>query len=181
MTIRVIGGRFGGRRLATPPGRGTRPTASRVREAWFSAIRDELEGARVLDLFAGSGALGIEALSRGADHATFVESDGKAVWALRRNLESLGLNTVTAIVRTDVFRAVARPQTLEGRFDLALADPPYGVGMARRLAEVWLESPFAGMLCVEHARSELAGMDPDWARSYGDTELSFFIEAGRTE
>jgi len=181
VTIRVIGGRFGGRRLATPPGRGTRPTASRVREAWFSAIQEDLEGVRVLDLFAGSGALGIEALSRGAGSATFVESDGKVLGVLRRNLELLDLDSAATIVRADVFRAVASPEIREARFDLALADPPYGVGMARRLSEVWLESPFAGMLCVEHERSELAGMEPDWARSYGDTELSFFIEAGRTE
>lgn len=181
MTVRVIGGDMGGRRLSTPRGRGTRPTADRVREAWFSAISDELVGAHVVDLFAGSGALGIEALSRGAARATFVENDSRAVKAIRANVESLGLAESATIMRGDVFRVVGGPELRKANLDLALADPPYGAGLARRLVEVWLERPFAGMLCVEHSRAELDGLQPDWVRAYGDTELSFFIGAGRTE
>ena len=181
MTIRVIGGDFGGRRLSTPGGRGTRPTSDRVREAWFSAISDEVVGARVVDLFAGSGALGIEALSRGADKAMFVENDRRALNALRGNVESLGLGERAVVLRSDVFRAVGGSELRKANLDIALADPPYCVGLARRLVEVWLERPFAGMLCVEHSRAELDGLQADWMRTYGDTELSFFIGAGRAE
>ncbi len=177
MTLRVIGGELRGRRLRSPSGKSTRPTSARVREAWFSAIADVLPGAAVLDLFAGSGALGIEALSRGAVLVRFVESDRGALNFLWANLKTLDLEAQAQVIRSDVFRAL--PRSLA--FDLALADPPYGVGLARRLVEVWLERPFAGILCVEHGRSELDDMRSDWARAYGDTELSFFIGSGRTE
>lgn len=177
MSLRVIGGELGGRRFAAPPGRGTRPTRDAVREAWFSAIAFRLPGARVLDLFAGTGALGIEALSRGAATARFVESDPAAWRVLRQNLEALGLEDRATARRMDAFRALE--DTAEGEFDVALADPPYGRGFAARLVRVWLARPFAGILCVEHDREELAGLEPDarpdWHRVYGDTELSFFI------
>jgi len=181
LTIRVIGGDLGGRRLRAPGGRSTRPTAARVREAWFSAISERLPGADVLDLFAGSGALGIEALSRGAARATFIESDRTAISCLEGNLAALALEARAEVIRTDVFRMLAEQRKGDRVFDLALADPPYDKGLAGRLVEVWLERPFAGMLCVEHARSELAGSEADWTRAYGDTELSFFIGPGRTE
>ena len=181
MTIRVIGGDLGGRRLRAPHGRSTRPTGARVREAWFSAISADLPGSNVIDLFAGSGALGIEALSRGAATATFVESDRTVIGVLEGNLAALALESRAEVIRADVFRVLAKLSTRQRRFDLALADPPYDRGHAQRLVEVWLERPFAGMLCIEHARSELAGSEPDWTRAYGDTELSFFIGPGRTE
>jgi len=114
-----VAGKFGGRRLAAPPGRGTRPTADRVREALFSMLGD-VSGAHVLDLFAGSGALGIEALSRGAASAAFVESDARAAAVVRRNLDSLGLRA--EVRRQDALRFLA---AAEGSFDLVLADPPY--------------------------------------------------------
>jgi 16S rRNA (guanine966-N2)-methyltransferase len=117
--VRVVAGRFGGRRLGAPPGRGTRPTSDRVREAVFSTL-GALDGARVLDLYAGSGALGIEALSRGAASALFVERDRRALAALRRNLDDVG---VEAEVRNqDALRFIAHP---EGVFDLVFCDPPY--------------------------------------------------------
>ncbi|HEY8375642.1 MAG TPA: 16S rRNA (guanine(966)-N(2))-methyltransferase RsmD, partial [Nannocystis sp.] len=99
--MRIIAGRWRGRRIEAPPGRDTRPTTDRVREAWMSALQPELPGARVLDLFAGSGALGLEALSRGAEHATFVERSGRALRALRANLERLGAMDQATIVRGD--------------------------------------------------------------------------------
>ncbi|MFW6039471.1 MAG: 16S rRNA (guanine(966)-N(2))-methyltransferase RsmD [Gemmatimonadota bacterium] len=178
MTLRIIGGELGGRRLASPPARGTRPTRAAVREAWFSALGPELPDASVIDLFAGSGALGIEALSRGAMSAEFVESDARACRALRRNLEALSLGERTRALRIDVFR---RLRDVDARaFDLALADPPYETGNARRLVDVWLERPFAGILCVEHAPHELDAFEPSWRRTYGDTELSFFIASEET-
>lgn len=182
MTLRIIGGEFGGRRLEAPTGRRTRPTRDAVREAWFNAIAAELPGAAVVDLFAGTGALGLEALSRGAATADFVESGSAAYRVLRRNVESLALGARARTLRSDVFRELegrAHRAADEGSarrpWHVALADPPYGKGVAERLVRVWLAEPFADILCVEHGRDELAGLEPEWHRAYGDTELSFFI------
>jgi 16S rRNA (guanine966-N2)-methyltransferase len=122
--VRVIAGEFKGRRLHTARGSRTRPTADRVREALFSMLGD-VSGARVLDLYAGSGALGIEALSRGAESALFGERDQAALAALRRNLDAVGARA--DVRRQDVLRFLARP---EGTFDLVLCDPPYDVAPA---------------------------------------------------
>jgi 16S rRNA (guanine966-N2)-methyltransferase len=130
--VRVIAGRFGGRRLSAPRGALTRPTADRVREALFSVLGD-LEGARVLDLFAGSGALGIEALSRGAAEATFVDSAPAALRALRDNLAALDLE---AEVRRADARGFLRAARKTGRqYDLVFLDPPYrrAAALAREL------------------------------------------------
>ena len=118
--MRIVAGKFGGRRLSSPAGRATRPTADRVREALFS-ILGPLAGVRVLDLFAGSGALGIEALSRGAAGAVFVDSDPAAVAAIRRNLDALGLEL--PVRRRDALAYLRRAP--DGLFDLVFLDPPY--------------------------------------------------------
>jgi 16S rRNA (guanine966-N2)-methyltransferase len=117
--LRIVAGEFKGRRLVAPRGARTRPTADRVREALFSMLGD-VSGARVLDLYAGSGALGIEALSRGAASATFVEREPAAVAAIERNLEPLGADAV--VERADALRWLARAQ---GPFELVFCDPPY--------------------------------------------------------
>jgi 16S rRNA (guanine966-N2)-methyltransferase len=129
--MRVVAGEYGGRRLAAPPARGTRPTADRVREALFSMLGD-VSGLRVLDLFAGSGALGIEALSRGAASVTFVESDARAAAVIRQNLDALGAEGEVKRRDAMVFLAAQR-----GTFDLVLADPPYDSAplLAASLAE----------------------------------------------
>jgi 16S rRNA (guanine966-N2)-methyltransferase len=118
--MRIVAGEFRGRRLQAPRGSSTRPTADRVREALFSMLGD-VGGLRVLDLFAGSGALGIEALSRGAASAVFVERDHAAVAAIRRNLEAVGV-TETAVRRRDVLGFLG---SCSGSFDLVFVDPPY--------------------------------------------------------
>jgi 16S rRNA (guanine966-N2)-methyltransferase len=117
--VRIVAGAYRGRRIDAPRGRSTRPTSDRVREALFS-ILGSIEGARVLDLFAGSGALGIEALSRGAAEAAFVDSDARAIAAVRRNLEAIGVDA-------DVYRrdAFAWLRAADAEFDLVFADPPY--------------------------------------------------------
>jgi len=171
VALRIIAGTHGGRRIEAPPGRGTRPTGERVREAWFAAMGVSLAGAAVLDLFAGSGALGIEALSRGAERAHFVEADGRAAAVLRRNLRALDLETRAVVIRSDVFRWLDRADA--GReWDVALADPPYGSPVAARLARCFLEAPFATSLWIEHAwsASDLPA-GADWSRRYGDTGL----------
>lgn len=122
--MRVVAGTCRGRRLVTPDGLDTRPTTDRVREATFNALHSlgAVRGARVLDLFAGSGALGIEALSRGAEHATFVEQDRRALAAVRTNLNALDLVSRATVVQADAIRFVADgPEPV----DLVLLDPPY--------------------------------------------------------
>ena len=178
MRLRIIAGELGGRRIDAPAGRRTRPTMERVREAWFSAIQGRLYGARVVDLFAGSGALGIEALSRGAREVHFVESDRDAAGVIRRNLRELGVEGRGTVVRRDCFDFLADRFPERERYDLALGDPPYDGDAAVRLVRAFAERPFAELLCVEHApdvepelREEL---EPVWHRRYGDSALSFF-------
>ncbi|MBD0319087.1 MAG: 16S rRNA (guanine(966)-N(2))-methyltransferase RsmD [Gemmatimonadetes bacterium] len=170
--MRIVAGEWGGRRLVAPPGRGTRPTTDRVREAWMSAVDPYLDGARVLDLFAGSGALGLEALSRGAATATFVEQAPSALQSLRANLSALGAAGRAEVVRGDAVRYVAGLEA--GAFDLAFADPPYAQGFAAALAEAFAAVPFAGLLCIEHGRNdELPELPGARTRRYGDTSLTF--------
>jgi 16S rRNA (guanine(966)-N(2))-methyltransferase RsmD len=145
-----------------------------VREAWFSLLGDEIEGAAVLDLFAGSGALGVEALSRGATTVHFVERDRAVFGVLRRNVVGMGLQERAVLHRQDVFRfLVDRKADLS--FDIALADPPYGRGAASRLVEEFRRRPFAELLCLEHDAEKPVGDRADRQRQYGDTMLSFFM------
>jgi 16S rRNA (guanine966-N2)-methyltransferase len=176
--VRIIGGRWRGRRLVSPRGREVRPTADRVREAWMSILREELPEARVLDLCAGSGALGLEALSRGAAHVTFVEAHGPALAALRANVAALEAGEGVRVLRGD---AVAVATTLDaGAFDIAFADPPYASDVAERLVARWRVAPFAHVFALEHAaRAPLPvdGLDAD-TRRYGDTALTFLRATG---
>ncbi|MEX0892070.1 MAG: 16S rRNA (guanine(966)-N(2))-methyltransferase RsmD [Gemmatimonadota bacterium] len=169
--MRIIAGRWGGRRLAAPPGRSTRPTADRVREAWMSALQPEITGATVLDLFAGSGALGLEALSRGAERVTFVERARAALRALEQNVETLEAGEACQVVRADAVAWIR--QLPPGAFDLALADPPYAQGLAAILVERFAAVPFARWLWVEHGAHEtLPPLPGSRTRRYGDTGLT---------
>lgn len=138
----------------------------------MSALGPELEGADVLDLFAGSGALGLEALSRGARHATFIENDARALKCLRANINTLGAGELSMVVSADVFGYIDR--LAAGSFDIALADPPYGHGLAGRLVGRFRREPFARILCVEHGHTETLDLAPDaHERRYGDTVITF--------
>jgi len=146
----------------------------------MSIIGSAIPGARVLDLFAGSGALGLEALSRGAASADFVDNLPKCLSAIRDNATALGAGTRAVIHRADAlsFAAGLAP----GRFDVAFADPPYGQSIATKIGALWLKGPFAAVLGIEHRRDErLPG--PNEARRYGDTVVTFYrtetIEADR--
>ncbi len=146
-----------------------RPTADRVREAWMSILGDALPGARVLDLFAGSGALGFEALSRGASSVTFVELSPASLAALKQNIAALGVEHSTTVYRGDAMRFVERLP--ERAFDVVLADPPYTMDHASRLVTLFRQRPFGHILSVEHpADLELSGDD---TRRYGDSAITF--------
>jgi 16S rRNA (guanine(966)-N(2))-methyltransferase RsmD len=182
--MRVIGGSVRGRQLGGFSGREIRPTPDRVREALFSILyskRGPFSGCTVLDLFAGSGALGIEALSRGARHAWFVESSRPAINTIRQNLARCELADRATVIMADLWRAL--PGLVEvGPFDLLFADPPYAAGHAPRLLqEVSRLGLLAtdGLLCLETAPTDPV---PDQAnnlalldrRRYGSTMLHFF-------
>jgi 16S rRNA (guanine966-N2)-methyltransferase len=172
--MRVIAGRYGGRRLRAPAGAATRPTSERVREAVFSML-GPLDGAGVLDLFAGSGALGIEAISRGAAQAIFVERAAGPREILAANLEALGLGRPTAIVRGGDARPELRAAAARGEvFDLVFLDPPYrqadvlGPALAGPLAAVL--APGARVVCESDRRLPLElGLPLERERRYGDT------------
>lgn len=143
----------------------------------MSALGRSLEGARVLDLFAGSGALGLEALSRGAESVVFVERARGALNVLRANIELLGAGGQCTVVERDVFRFLSGPVD---DFDLALADPPYQGGAARKLVERYLEDPFARELWLEHPwRESLPLPEGSRSRRYGDTALSTITAPAR--
>lgn len=170
--MRIIAGRWRGRTIAAPPGERTRPTTERVREAWMSRLQHDIPGARVLDLFAGSGALGLEALSRGAEHATFVEKGTAALRTLEANIRALHAGAESTVLRTDALKYV---DSLEAdSYDIVLADPPYGSGEAERLVAAFERTAFATILCVEHsARAVLAGTDDASTRRYGEIAITF--------
>jgi 16S rRNA (guanine966-N2)-methyltransferase len=173
--MRIIAGRWRGRRLKALRGRDVRPTSDRVRESWMAALGPDLEGATVLDLFAGSGALGFEALSRGAERVVFVERARGALKAIRDNTELLGAVSEVEIWSGGAMEYVNRLRV--GSFDVALADPPYGKGFAERLIEAFGVAPFASQLWVEHRKSDATPDLPGLRqRRYGDTLISI-VEA----
>jgi 16S rRNA (guanine966-N2)-methyltransferase len=168
--MRIIAGRWRGRPLVAPQGQATRPTADRVREALFSMLASRLgsfEGLEVADLFAGSGALGLEALSRGAAHCVFVENDRGAVEAIRANIAALGASA-------DILPRGAEHAALPGPVDLAFLDPPYGSGLAP-LALAKLPVAPGGWVSVETGRGETIaaeGYEIDSERSYGKARIT---------
>lgn len=166
--MRVVAGTARGRQIEAPPGQATRPTTDRVRESIFNALGslDAVEGARVLDAFAGSGALGIEALSRGATHCTFVEADRRAMAVVRRNVERLGLADRASFVPGDALAVAARVDA-----DLALCDPPYAFDQWPRL----LAALPSALVVIESDRVIDPGQDWETLRSrtYGGTVVVF--------
>lgn len=181
--MRVIAGQFRGLHLRVLRGMRVRPTTDRVRESLFAILRHDVPGARVLDLFAGSGSLGIEALSRGATHATFVDAYGPCLDTVRHNLEAVRAEPESArLIRADVANALDLFETSDESFDVVFVDPPYdsnlanealrGIGMTRIVAD-------SGVVVVEHAhKTRPADFFGDLARvrveTYGETSVSFY-------
>jgi 16S rRNA (guanine966-N2)-methyltransferase len=171
--MRIIAGRWRGRRLDAPPGRDVRPTGDRVREAWMSILRDELPDASVIDLCAGTGALGLEALSRGAAHVTFVEQSPAVLRVLNKNIDHLSARDAVTVLRSDAHSVAT--QASAGQYDVAFADPPYASALADELVAAWRERPFAWCLSIEHDSTrtlDVAGLDAQ-SRRYGSTTITF--------
>ena len=170
--MRIVGGAWGGRRLQAPAGAATRPTSDRVREALFSILGGRVEDARVLDLFAGSGALGLEALSRGAATATFVDSAGPPVKALMANLRTLGAEA--EVRRQDALRFLGSARSQGGVYDLVFLDPPYRLAnrLGGRLSEELppVLAPGATVVTESDRRDPLdLDLPISDERRYGDT------------
>jgi len=184
--VRIIAGLHKGRRLVTPRGDTTRPTADQVRIALLDTLTPWLPGARLLDLFAGAGGVGLEALSRGAAHATFVERDARAVAALRENVATLGVGAAVRAIRDDVARALARLGREGARFAIVFLDPPYdtddtdaalaALGRGDLLAD--------GAVVVAQHRTKrppaaaAGALRAFRARRFGETTLTFFRAGG---
>jgi 16S rRNA (guanine966-N2)-methyltransferase len=186
--MRIIGGAVGGRRIRAPHGTGTRPTSDKVRGALFNILGPPDENARVLDLYAGAGALGLEALSRGAAHATFVDRDGGAVRCVEENAASLGFGERVRVQRGEAQAVLGRLERAGERFTWVFIDPPYATDEAVRSLTALGKPPATlldddAVVVVEHDRrrapddayGSLARAD---RRRYGDTEISFFRRQG---
>jgi len=184
--LRIISGEKRGRLLKTPEGRDTRPTSDRVKESLFNILQGRMAAARVLDLFAGSGSLGLEALSRGAGHAVFVEKDLKAASILRSNCEGLAYGARTEILVKDAAAAVTLLAECGDSFDVILMDPPYDrdleAPILKAVSEGFLLNP-EGVFVLEHLSRDpmpdsvasLVRMD---CRKYGNTSISFYQRGG---
>jgi 16S rRNA (guanine966-N2)-methyltransferase len=184
--MRIVSGKYRGKAIVAPPGDATRPTSDRARQAVFNILEHaawapELNGARVIDVFAGSGALGLEALSRGASFCLFVETDDAARGAIRENIDAMTLFGVTRVHRRDATDLGPRPASAGAPFDIAFLDPPYAKGLGEKAAAEltahgWL-APGA-ILMFERGRSEvdpvLEGFEQIDARDYGAARVLFF-------
>lgn len=180
--MRVVAGELRSRRLHTAEGRETRPTSDRARAGLFDWLGPTVVGARVLDLFAGTGALGIEALSRGASEAVFVERARGALRVLGRNLDELGLTGRARVVEADLSRGLRGLAAKLGRFDLVLADPPWDTGAAEQLIR---DEALAALLATEaivviersarsEAESERPGLSLRGTKRYGETAFDWW-------
>jgi len=184
--VRVIAGIAGGLKLTTPAGITTRPTTDRVKEALFSILdsADAVCGAQVLDLFAGSGALGIEALSRGADHVTLIDKSRPALEALRKNLLHTKLTNRTTVIGLDAWQALDQLVHQQARFDLILIDPPYNQGLQVKALEriTPLLTPTSLVVAEAATRESLPQRVGSCRltdrRVYGDTALAFYVLEG---
>ena len=188
--MRIVGGKFKGHSLAAPSGLATRPTTDRVRESIFNILAHgiagfDLEGARVLDLFAGTGALGLEAVSRGARFCQFVDDSAEARGVIRRNADALGIIGLVKIWRRDA--TSLGPCAPQPGFNLVFADPPYGKGLGEKALRslvdgAWL-NPDAIVMLEESLKAEVAsvpGLRLLDRRDYGDTQVRFYRHEAAT-
>lgn len=181
--MRIIAGRLKGRTLQGPTGEGVRPTSDRLRETLFNLVDVETPGRRVLDAFAGTGAVGLEAISRGAAHVTFVDRDPRAIAVIRRNVDACGVADGCAIIRSD-FIGLTRRFDDEPQFDLVLLDPPYDfLELDGALAEAAALLRPGGLVVLEHARrrdvpATVGGLERRRQVTAGDSQLAFYAIVG---
>ncbi|MFQ5601316.1 MAG: 16S rRNA (guanine(966)-N(2))-methyltransferase RsmD [Candidatus Krumholzibacteriia bacterium] len=183
--LRIVAGRFRGRRLHTTRGRGLRPTADRMKESIYDVLQARVPGARVLDLYAGSGSLGLEALSRGASHVVLVECSRRALEIIRRNLELLGVQDEVDVVAADALRYLAA--SAMQAFDLILADPPYDAGVEDDLLAAVQRSVLrpGGCFVLQHVRRWRVTRPPEGfelfrSKRFGDTVVDFLVRGEET-
>ncbi|PYM41787.1 MAG: 16S rRNA (guanine(966)-N(2))-methyltransferase RsmD [Candidatus Rokuibacteriota bacterium] len=184
--VRVIAGALKGRRLVTPRGTSTRPTADQIRVALMDTLTPWLSDARVLDLFAGAGGVGLEALSRGALHATFVEREARAVAALDANIRSLGVEAQARVLRLDAGRALRRLAADGTRFGIVFLDPPYATDLAARTLQALGAGGVAAtgaIVVAQHLTkrapaSDVGVLKAFRTRRFGETTLTFFRAEG---
>lgn len=169
--MRIVGGKFAGRDLTSPNDFRVRPTAEHVRAAVLDLLQPHLADARVLDLFAGTGALGLESLSRGARTADFVETRPSSLHALRANVAALRLRERTRIFKRDALPFAAA--LLAGAYDIAFVDPPYGSRMLDRVIESWQRTNFSRLLVVEHGRDHVLPAGGE-RRLFDDTAITIY-------
>lgn len=182
--MRVISGRYGGRKLQTPIGSQVRPTSDRVKESIFNILTGRLENAIVMDMFAGTGNLGIEALSRGAQKTVFIEQSQNSQRTIRSNLASLGIAPeIYQLIAGDAFKVVARLRGTPERFDLVFVDPPYDKGLAEKALSALAEADIVkqgGLVIVETASRETAPQSSYFEllrqSVYGDTSVYFYVK-----
>lgn len=169
--MRIVGGKFTGLDLTSPNDARVRPTAELVRAAMLDRLRDVLAQARILDLFAGTGALGLEALSRGANSADFVETRPSSLHALKANIVLLRARERTRVFKKDALPFAAALQ--RGSYDIAFVDPPYGSRMLDRVIETWQRTRFSTILVAEHATTHVLPTGAKVER-FGETSVSFY-------
>ncbi len=179
--VRVISGKLKGRKLFSVRGLNLRPTSDRVKEAIFDILQDQIQEKKVLDLFAGTGALGIEALSRGATRAVFIEENTASLGALRRNIEACRLGGEVEVLAREVNGGIRFLESRGESFEVIFLDPPYGKGLARKTIESLAKSPIAapgGLIIAEHGGTEELESVPPLhkvdGRKYGSTLVSIF-------
>ena len=179
--MRIVGGKYKGQRISAPKGLATRPTTDRTRESLFNILgnRISFDGLRVLDLFAGSGALGLEAISRGASYCLFVDESSAARGSIRQNVENLQLTGVTKIFRRDAVK-LGSPGAIQP-FDLVFADPPYTKGLGEKAAKIAAQNGWFcehGIFILEEAKDsypeQIRGFNCLDRRDYGDTAIGLF-------
>ncbi len=178
--MRIISGEHKGRILGSVKKTGIRPSSDKVKGSIFNVLKDDVEGKRVLDLFAGSGNLGIEALSRGATFVTFVDSSSQSIKTIKENLESLNLSKRSKILRKDCLEALPN---LKEKFGIIFADPPYQKGFAQKVIDLVVKHSLLdknGILVLEHHKKETFECPEERllclkAKRFGDTMVSFFL------
>ncbi len=188
--LKITSGIYRGRLIQSLPGTETRPTAERLRQAWLNCLQMGLHDSRVLDLFSGSGALGLEALSRGAAFVVFVESNPNAAALIQQNIKTLGVQDQTRIIIKKV-ESVLPELSKEPPFDFILMDPPYHQGYEEKILQTWPLSELLtekGKICVESAKQKGAAKESGYSappsfkiirdERYGDSQLTFYSKEG---